>query len=179
MVAWGSLVRRLAWILAPVVLRHLRRLGGTARPGPGPDGGASDADGTVIDVEAVGAFDRFDDATRRAVVRAAEEAGGAGFTADALLLGLADTWPALAQTLEDGEPGLAGLHARLEGGLMAGTGDGPGADARRVLEQAVARADRRGRFQAGRRDLLAALLDPAVGLTRRLDAPTLEALGRI
>lgn len=177
MVAWGPLLRRLVRVLARVGLGYLVRRGrrsGRSRRARGR------RDGTVIDVEPVGPFDRFTEPARRAVARATRLHDGGGLTTPGLLLGLVDSHPPTAASLAGAGVDLTRLRADLTQSVAAHRGaEGPTPGARRVLREARAHADRRAAFDVGPRDLLGALAGAHEELSAVLDDETRAALTRL
>lgn len=158
--------------MAGIGLRHLLRRLRTAEPS------REDAPaGTVIEVDAVGPFDRFTVPARRVVVRAAELQGGRQLSVPALLAALLEVHPPAADRL-----GRAGLDVpalrRTLSDAVRETGSSPTA-AGRVLATARERADRRGEFDVVPEDLLLAVAARPGGLTPILDRATLAALRRV
>lgn len=174
---WGIIIRWLLRLAAAVGVRQAMQRGmGQPRPSrprePRPQG-------TVIDVEAVGSFDRFSELTRRIVVRAAHLLGDEGVSTPALLLALLEVDPATARAVQEAGANPEAMVASLSGAVSAAARpDGPTPGAARVLREASRRADLRGAFTVEARDLLAALAADTAKLVDVLSDADLTAVKR-
>lgn len=167
MAGWGPLAR---WVLRVVGAWALRRLLHRRRPRrPAP------AEGEVIEVDVLGAFDRLTESSRRIVVRAASHHDGRAVTLAALLLAVLEH-PASAESLEATGLHVAPLRQRLSRSVGSEDARATPPEVGDVLAAAEARADRRGAFDVTPRDLLGALAERTGDLTALLDARTAAAL---
>jgi hypothetical protein len=173
-VVWGPLLRRLLRVAVPLGVRYVRSRRRAGRAGSGSRGAV-----TVIDVQPVGPLDRFDDAARRAVARAAEVQGGPDLTVEALLLGVLETHAPSADALRAAGADPDVVTDRLRDAVTAPAPGGTTAAARAALRAAERSADRRGAFSVEPTDLVAAVTGDAQQLGRVLDPASLAALRRV